>query len=471
MIPMSSPIRVLHVDDNPDFLETSATVLERTASDLEVVTATSPDAGLDVLEREAIDCIVSDYRMPETDGLAFLDAVRESYPDVPFVLFTGCGSERIASRAISAGITDYLRKGGEGTYDRLVDQIRRAVTERETRRFGEVVGHPPMQLVDRITDALMAFDRKWRFTYVNEAAEEMFDESADELLEERIWDLYPGATETAFYDHYQEALAEGEPRTIEQYFEPWDRWYREHIYPSESGLSVVTHDITDSKHSQQQVERAQLHLSEFTDEAGPTLRETLDSLRESLEAVRRGETDDLPRSAFTEFNRAETLASYLLTLAECTDAEVDSHWIDLPSMVHDCWENIDPRNAVLCIDMGQSIRADRTQLRRLLEILLHNAVDHGSTTDGQNGRAGPDPVRVTAGTTDDGFYIADDGPGIPAGDREKVFEPGYSTAADGNGFGLCVVQQVANVHGWDVRVTESEDGGARFLVCGVDVEP
>jgi CheY-like chemotaxis protein len=109
MIPMSSPIRVLHVDDNPDFLETSATVLERTASDLEVVTATSPDAGLDVLEREAIDCIVSDYRMPETDGLAFLDAVRESYPDVPFVLFTGCGSERIASRAISAGITVYLR--------------------------------------------------------------------------------------------------------------------------------------------------------------------------------------------------------------------------------------------------------------------------------------------------------------------------------------------------------------------------
>jgi len=485
---MSDPIRVLHVEDDPDSLETAATKLERTDGDLDVITATSPDGGFGVLERADVDCVVSEYQLPETDGLAFLEAVRDSHPEVPFILFTGHRSERIASRAISAGAADYLQKGREESYDLLADRIRSAVAEQSTRTYGRATDRSPTEPLERITDAFYALDTDWRFTYVNEAAEEMLGRPADELIGERFWDLYPAATETPFYDHYHGALEEGEPRTIEQYYEPTGRWFREHIYPSDSGISVVSHDITDSKQSRQQVERAQLRLSEFTDEAGPVLRETLDSLRAHCDDVREEVGDDRLEGVLEEFDRAETLTSYLLALAQCTDTAVETHWVDFPSMVHQCWEAIDPEAAVLCIDTGRSVRADRSQLRRLLESLLRNAVEHGSTShpssstrddavehgstspDSQapDGR-GSDPVRVTVGTTDDGFYVADDGPGIPAGDREKVFEPGYSTAPDGNGFGLCVVQQVVNVHGWEVRITESADGGAEFRVSGVDV--
>jgi signal transduction histidine kinase len=95
------------------------------------------------------------------------------------------------------------------------------------------------------------------------------------------------------------------------------------------------------------------------------------------------------------------------------------------------------------------VEADPERLRELLENLLGNAVDHG-------GRS----VRV--GATDEGFYVADDGPGVPPEEREQVFERSY-TGDDGNtGLGLTIVRRIAEAHGWTVRVVESEDGGARF---------
>jgi signal transduction histidine kinase len=79
-------------------------------------------------------------------------------------------------------------------------------------------------------------------------------------------------------------------------------------------------------------------------------------------------------------------------------------------------------------------------------------------------------VTVTIGELDDGVYVADDGPGIPPEEREDVFEAGYSTSGSGTGFGLSIVEQVAEAHDWTVRVTESASGGARFEIVGMSVE-
>lgn len=65
--------------------------------------------------------------------------------------------------------------------------------------------------------------------------------------------------------------------------------------------------------------------------------------------------------------------------------------------------------------------------------------------------------------------MADDGTGIPSAEQEKVFEAGYSTAENGTGFGLNIVQEIIKAHGWEISVTASEDGGARFEVSNVDL--
>jgi PAS domain S-box-containing protein len=126
-------IRVLHVDDEQGVRETTALWLERVNDRFAVSTAGGGDAALDALDRESVDCVVSDYDMPGTNGLELLEAVRERHPDLPFILFTGKGSEEIASEAISAGVTDYLQKEvGSEQYALLANRIERAVSERRT---------------------------------------------------------------------------------------------------------------------------------------------------------------------------------------------------------------------------------------------------------------------------------------------------------------------------------------------------
>jgi len=88
------------------------------------------------------------------------------------------------------------------------------------------------------------------------------------------------------------------------------------------------------------------------------------------------------------------------------------------------------------IERENRIRADRGRLKRLFENRFKNAVEHGG-----------DDVTVTIGEIQDGFYIEGDGPGIRDKERDRIFESGYSTAEDGNGFGLWIVKQVTDAHG------------------------
>jgi signal transduction histidine kinase/DNA-binding NarL/FixJ family response regulator len=132
---MAATPRVLHVEDNDFFARVAAEVLAD-EYDMDVHTADNAETALQRLETERFDCVVSDYEMPGMDGLELLDAVRELYPEIPFILLTGGGSEQIASEAISAGVTDYLKKGeGKEQFAVLANRIENAITRRRTERL------------------------------------------------------------------------------------------------------------------------------------------------------------------------------------------------------------------------------------------------------------------------------------------------------------------------------------------------
>jgi len=125
-----SRTRVLAVDNEAGFVDLTASMLEREDDQFEVTGVRSGADALDVLEREAIDCIVSDYDMPTMNGLELLEAVRSRDPELPFILFTGKGSEEIASEAIAAGVTQYLQKQpGSDQFTLLANQISNAVSQ------------------------------------------------------------------------------------------------------------------------------------------------------------------------------------------------------------------------------------------------------------------------------------------------------------------------------------------------------
>lgn len=136
---MGSSIRVLHVEDDVSLGELTAEFLERESGRLDVETVPHAKEGMRRLDESEFDCIVSDYEMPGKTGIEFLEAVRERAPDLPFILFTGKGSEEVASSAISAGVSDYLQKeSGTEQYEilanRVVNNVERARAQRELEK-------------------------------------------------------------------------------------------------------------------------------------------------------------------------------------------------------------------------------------------------------------------------------------------------------------------------------------------------
>jgi PAS domain S-box-containing protein len=131
---MTERVRVLCVDDDPSVVDLTQSYLERELSAAEVLTAGGAEAALETLADQAVDCVVSDYDMPGRNGLELLRAVRERHAELPFVLFTGKGSEEVASEAVSAGVTDYLQKAGPEKFELLANRIEDAVRQRRAEQ-------------------------------------------------------------------------------------------------------------------------------------------------------------------------------------------------------------------------------------------------------------------------------------------------------------------------------------------------
>jgi signal transduction histidine kinase len=198
-------------------------------------------------------------------------------------------------------------------------------------------------------------------------------------------------------------------------------------------------------------------LSEFTSIVSHDLRNPLSVAKGRLDLLAEDCESDHIEVIERAHARMETLITDLLTLARKGQAALEVTVVELVAAARKSWQNVDTGNATLVVDTDRTVRADEGQLRHLFENLFSNSVGHGGSG-----------VTVTVGGLADGFYVADDGQGIPPKNRDDVFEPGYSTSERGTGFGLRIVERVVDGHGWTIQLVESETGGARFNITGVE---
>jgi PAS domain S-box-containing protein len=216
------------------------------------------------------------------------------------------------------------------------------------------------------------------------------------------------------------------------------------------------------KRRERELARQNERLDGFASVVSHDLRNPLNVAQGRVElALENGDLDGLDRAA-AALERMSALIDDLLALAREGDAVDATEPAGLATVARAAWATIPDRDDATLdcrVDDDLAVVADADRLRQLLENLFGNAVEHAAPDGGA--------ITVTVGSLPDGFYVADDGVGIPPGARERVLELGYTTDDGGTGLGLSIVADIVTAHDWSLRVTASEDGGTRFEVTGV----
>ena len=322
-------------------------------------------------------------------------------------------------------------------------------------------------LIEYSQDVIIVVDETGAISFVNSATQEllgydpegMVGTNAFEFIHEedrntvfeRFIDLIGNPGQST--DRVQHRMVRKDGRTI------WVESVGSNQTEAElDGYVVNTRDIAEIKTYEAELERQIERLDEFAGVVSHDLRNPLNVAEGRLAlASEECESEHLD-IASGALGRMETLIDDLLSLARAGETVGDTEAVELAELIDASWRNVETEGAQLVTETDVTIQADTTRLQQLFENLFRNAVEHGG-----------EDVTLTVGGLPNGFYIEDDGPGIPPEDRDKVFETGYSTSERGTGFGLSIVRDIAAAHGWGIDLTNPDDGGARFEFSDIEI--
>jgi PAS domain S-box-containing protein len=364
-------------------------------------------------------------------------------------------------------------------------------------------------VVSNVGAGVLVFDRRGRLVDANDRALALLDADERAVVGSPVAELF------ADYPTVVERF-EGETDTSDRIAVDLDgerRHFDVQVRPVRDaggrtvGAVAVAHDVTESvqrerdlertnerlERTNARLERANERLESFAGIVSHDLRNPLTVAAGNLDFAR--DTGDPEHFDAVEHahDRMAAIVDDVLTVAREGEVLEVTESVPLAAVARDAWAIVDTGDATLTVDTDRVVETDRDRLARAFENLFRNSVEHGSTSSRQQAddsvehgttataggpaagasdvdRAAGAPatpagdLHVRVGDTPDGFYVADDGPGIPAAERDHVFEFGASTSEGGTGFGLAIVQAIVEAHGWSVRATESESGGARFDV-------
>ena len=379
----------------------------------------------------------------------------------------------------------------------VADVVHRALRNRERREQQRELRRYE-SIVESLADAVYALDGDGTIEFVNDRYAEMKGVPREELIgtsigqwvDETVLDETEPMYEAVKQGDREVGRIEYEFRTADGESIPAELRFAALPDPDGTpGRVGVIRDITERRRREEQLERRNERLAEFASVVSHDLRNPLGVARGNVDLLRATCDDDRLDTVENALDRMDALIDDLLTLAREGESTAETEPTALTAAVESCWANVDTGSATLTVEGDVRIHADRSRLQQLFENLFRNAVEHASTgsrtaaddgsehgSTGGRSRSGDgaehtrSDVTVRVGELDDGsgFFVEDDGPGIPEEQRDLVFDSGYSSTSDGTGFGLTIVERVADAHGWEVRVTSGSDGGARFEFTGVE---
>ena len=380
--------------------------------------------------------------------------------------------------------------------------ISTAVAARVTGRW---TGPQFEALLEHVGDcAVFVLGERGRVRTWNDRAAAVTGYASDEVVGRHVSVLYPDAESGAAERDLRSAAEEGGLTSEGWRVRADGTAFRAEttIRPLRAGDELtgfvnVTRDVTDERRERAASDKCE-RLEDVIAAISHDLRGPLAVAAGNARlAVETGDTSHLD-GITPALDRAEELLDCLTTLAEEGELVREADPVELCRMTEAAWEVTETEAAELCLEGEAVFPADDCRAQQLLENLIENAVEHGSTIPrsqtrenavehgSTRDRAQPDGA-IACGATNDadrsdaddgtevtvrvgalpdgtGFYVEDDGPGIPPGERDQVFESGYTTSEDGTGFGLAIVRTIVEAHDWSIEVTDGREGGARFEV-------
>jgi len=428
--------------------------------------------------RDDIGCLLA-LDVEKSAFLDLYDAVRTVDDILPIVVYAETDETLAAAVSQRSGCRLVPIEVGE---DALRETVADALATYDRRRNEAADSSILETLLERGNMSMFAKDDRGRYVrfadvpYTPDPEKargktdpEVFGENQREISEEALEnDLQVVETGEPIRDNLERFGGAGGDYWSESTKVPWRR------DGEIVGLVGYAKDVSKRMQYKKRFEEERRRFDKFASYVSHDLRTPLQIIVGALERAREGDEEALDRieratdrvgeiiddlSSLSKGDQADTSFS-----AEVLDAlDIGVSTTELPSLVESVWQLDSPETSTLEVEMpaGTEIVAEMETVRPLVENLLKNAVDH----------AGPE-VTVRVGTMARGFYVADDGPGIPPEERDRIFEEGYTTDEEGSGTGLTIVSETVKQQGWEIAVTESTSGGARFEItdCPV-VEP
>ena len=266
-------IRVLMVDDDPAVLEITKVFLERSA-DIEVEAVVSALEATERLQDGGYDVIVSDYVMPEMDGISFLKQVRSRGSEIPFILFTGKGREEVVIEALNNGADYYLQKDANPKvlYAELTHQIRQAAERQKAKKAVIESEERYRALFENMNDGLVLCElirdpEGVVVDYVIKDANPQFEEIAglgpDEAIGKRGSEIF-GSIVPPFLETYRQVYETGSPAKFEGRIPETGRQFSISAYSMGMGeFAAIFSDITEEKRMTGELCRAHHQLQEI----------------------------------------------------------------------------------------------------------------------------------------------------------------------------------------------------------------